>query len=793
MASRPLSADQLHRRCAVAALPFETTAEVADLAEPLGQQRALAALEFGTAVHGPGYHIFVLGPPGRGRRTAALRVLARRAASDGAAGDWCYLNNFDDPQKPRALRLPRGRAAALRRDMERLVEDLGASIPAVFESEDYRTRLQVLEKQLAERRDQVMRAVQAHAEERRVTVVRTPVGLAVAPVKEGGEVLDPEQFHQLPTEEQARIQRDIGAIQEELQAALRGMPQLEREHRERVKELNREVTLYAVDHLMEELRHRHADVPQILVHLEAVQRDVVENVHELLGSTEASDAAGQLRKLLLETPALKRYRVNVVVDNAATPGAPVVHEDLPTYANLFGRIEHHAQFGTLVTDFTLIRPGALHRANGGYLVLDARRLLAQPLSWEQLKRALDARRIRIDTPERMYGFSGAATLEPEPIPLDVKVVLIGERWLHHLLAAYDPEFLEHFKVAADFEDSFPRDGNEPGYAQLVATVARAAGLRPFSREAVGVVVERAARLAEDADRLTADLAAVVDLAREADHAASVAGHDVVAAADVDRALGAQLERHGRLRARVLDEIVRGTLLIATAGATVGQVNGLSVVQAGQFTFGQPSRITARVRLGKGEVVDIEREVELGGPIHSKGVLILAGYLASRFAADRPFTLSASIVFEQSYGGVEGDSASSAELYALLSALSGLPIRQGIAVTGSVNQLGQVQPIGGVNEKIEGFFDVCRARGLDGTQGVVVPAANVKHLMLRADVVEACAAGTFRVWAVTEVDEGIELLTGTPAAAVNERVGARLAELAAAARAFAARDEPGKSA
>lgn len=772
------------------ALRFETTSDLPDLPGPVGQQRALAALEFGTGVAGPGYHLFVLGAPGRGKRTVTLRALARKAATDGVVVDWCYLNDFADPQKPRALELPKGRAAPLKRDMERLVEDLGASIPAVFESDDYRTRLQVLEKQLAEKRDQAMRAVQAHAQERKVTVVRTPVGLAVAPVKPDGEVLDPEQFHQLPAEEQARIQQDISAIQEELQAALRGMPQLEREHRERVKDLNREVALYAVDHLMEELRKRYADLPKVIAHLEAVQHDVLENVHDFLGSAEPSDAAGQIRKLFTETPAFRRYRVNVMVDNAATQGAPVVQEDLPTYANLFGRIEHHAHFGTLVTDFTLIRPGALHRANGGYLVLDARRLLSQPLSWEQLKRALDAQRIRIDTPERMYGFSGAASLEPEPMPLRVKVVLIGERWLYHLLATLDPEFLEHFNVAVDFEDSVPRDGNEDGLARLLATIAREAALRPFARDAVAAVIERCARLAEDADRLTSDVGAVVDLAREGDHAAGLAGRGTVAAEDIERAVEAQQERHGRLRERVLEEIERGTLLIDTSGSTVGQVNGLSVIPAGQFTFGRPSRITARVRLGKGEVIDIEREVELGGPIHSKGVLILAGYLASRFAGDRPFTLSASIVFEQSYGGVEGDSASSAELYALLSALSGVPVKQGIAVTGSVNQLGQVQAIGGVNEKIEGFHDVCRARGLDGTQGVVIPAANVKHLMLRRDIVEACAAGRFHVWSVSDADEGIELLTGVPAATVNERVAARLAELAEKARAFAARDELG---
>jgi len=457
----------------------------------------------------------------------------------------------------------------------------------------------------------------------------------------------------------------------------------------------------------------------------------------------------------------------------------------------------------LLTDFTMIRGGALHRANGGYLVLDARKLLFQPFAWQQLKRALASEQIRIETLEQLYGFGGTVSLEPEPIPLHVKVVLIGDRLLYHLLAAYDPEFLEHFKVAADFEDEIPRSGNELTYARLVAALVPREKLRTFSRDAVARVVEHASRLAGDAEKLSARIQATVDLVREADQGAATAGRSVVTREDVQTAIDGQRRRQGRLQERLLEQLMRGTLLIDTSGARVGQVNGLSVIQLGEFSFGHPSRITARVRLGKGEVVDIEREVELGGPIHSKGVLILAGFLAQRFAADRPFALSASLVFEQSYGGVEGDSASSAELYALLSALSDVPIRQDVAVTGSVNQLGQVQAIGGVNEKIEGFFDLCRARGLTGDQGVLIPAANVKNLMLRAEVVEACAAGKFHVWAVDDVDAGMEILTGVPAGvrgadgrfpegSVNARAAARLEQLANAARSFAFTLEGGRT-
>ncbi len=796
MPVQPLAADQLYRRSRPEVLRFQTTAELPDAEGPVGQERAEEALAFATATRRDGYNVYVLGPPGFGRHSLASRILSARAAAEPAPSDWCYLNNFDDPQKPRAVRLPAGCAAPFKRDLDRLVEELRAAIPASFESEEYRTRMQVLDKKLEEEREQAMAAVQRRAKERGVAVVRTPVGLAVAPLR-NGEVIDPEQFHQLPEPEQARIQKDLAAVQEELHSALQSMPQLERRHREQVKDVNREVALFAVGHLIDELRGRYAQLEQVLAHLDAVQRDVVENVHEFLSSSEAEDAAGQIRRLLSETPAFRRYTANVIVDHGATRGAPIVYEDLPSHPNLVGRIEHHAHFGTLVTDFTLVRAGALHRANGGYLVLDARKVLQQPFAWDDLKRALRSRQLRIEPPERIVGMSGTTSLDPEPIPLDVKVVLIGERLLYHLLAELDTDFLELFKVAADFEEDIERrPDRELAFARLVATLARAERLRPFERDAVARVLEHASRLAGDSGRMTAHLRGLGDLLRESDQIAATAGRAAVVAADVQAAIDARIRRADRIRQRVLDEIRAGTILIDTAGVQVGQVNGLSVLQLGDFIFGRPSRITARVRMGKGEVVDIEREVELGGPIHSKGVLILCGFLGARFAEDRPFSLSASVVFEQSYGGVEGDSASCAELCALLSALSGVPVLQSVAATGSVNQLGRVQAIGGVNEKIEGFFDVCRGRGLTGAEGVVIPASNVRHLMLRADVVEAVRAGRFRVWPVETVDEAVEVLTGVPAGTrgdggrfpdgtVNGLAAARLAAFAEQARAFAA--------
>jgi lon-related putative ATP-dependent protease len=799
----PLSADALRRASLPPEVAFETTDDLGDVEVPLGQPRAAEALRLAVSLRGDGYNAYVLGPPGGGRHALVRRTLERAGLDAETPSDWCYLNDFGEPRRPRAVELPPGRAVDLRKDVDRLVEELQVAIPAAFESADYRTRIQLLEKQLEEAREHAFDEVRRRAEAKSVVLLRTPMGFGFAPTKDGA-VVDPDEFRALPEEVRERFQRDIVELQTQLQETLRGMPELERKHRERVKEANREVALYAAGHLLDELRRRYADLPSVLAHLDAVQQDVVENVHEFLAGPEGDgDAASAMRKLLSQTPALRRYGVNVMVDHAGRRGAPVVYEDLPTLANLAGRIEHHAHFGTLVTDFTLVRPGALHRANGGFLVLDARKVLSQPFAWEELKRALRAREIRIEPPERLLGLAGTVSLEPQPIPLDVKVVLVGERLLYHLLSALDPDFPQLFKIEAEFEDWIPRSPDaDRDFAQLVATLARRDVLPPLDRPAVEEVLREASRLAGDATRITADVASVRDVLREAAHASRAAGRARTTAADVRGALAAQERRAGRLRERVQEEIRRGTIHVDTAGTVVGQVNGLSVVLAGRRAFGRPSRITARVRPGKGEVVDIEREVALGGPIHSKGVLILSGFLGARYTGGAPLTLAASLVFEQSYAGVEGDSASSAELCALLSALAGVPLRQGIAVTGSVDQLGRVQAVGGVTEKVEGFFEACRARGLTGEQGVVLPATNVPHLVLRDEVLAAVAEGRFGIWPVQTIDEAIEVLTGAPAGAAepdgrfprgsfNARVAEKLAAFVEQARAFAAggRDGP----
>jgi predicted ATP-dependent protease len=789
-----LDAAALYARCDPAEFGFETTAELEDLrGEVVGQSRAMDAVRFGVEVGREGYNVFALGPPGAGKRALVRRLVEERAAGEPTPPDWAYVNNFERPNRPRLLRLPADTGAALRRDMEELAERLRPALSAAFESEEYQTRRQTMEEEYRERSEQALEGLRSKAVASGLALIRTPLGWAFAPVGDG-QILSPEEVARLPEDERRRLESEVGRLEGELQEVLGRMPRWERERTRRLEDLNREIAEFAVGHLIGDLRDRYSEVAEAVEHLEAVRQDIVRSVGEIVGTQSgAATRSEEPPSGPVGAQGMRRYWVNAITDGVAHDGelggAPVVYEDNPTYQNLIGRVEYVSQMGALVTDFNLIMPGALHRANGGYLVLDARSVLSQPYAWEGLKRALRSREIRIETLGQALGLVSTVSLEPEPVPLDVKVVLVGDRLLYYLLCDLDPDFGELFKVEADFDDTTLRNQeNEALFARLMGTVARQENLRPLDRSGVARAIEHLSRQAGDAEKLSTHLQTVVDLLGEADYWAGRNGNGNVGAAEVQRAVDARTERSGRLPERLREETLRGTLLVDTDGEAVGQINGLSVLRLGGSSFGHPNRITARAQLGKGQVTDIEREVELGGPIHSKGVLILSGFLGGRYSADRPLSLSASLVFEQSYGGVEGDSASSAELYALLSAISGLPIRQSLAVTGSVNQHGRVQAIGGVNEKIEGFFDICDARGLTGYQGVIIPASNVKNLMLRADVVEAVAAGRFHVYPVENVDRGMEILTGVPAGerdeggaysegSVNALVEGRLAEFA----------------
>lgn len=781
----PLAAGALRRTFDLAPLAFETTETVPDLCGPLGQTRAADAIQLAMGMAREGYNLFVMGPPGAGKRTMVMQVLAERAQRTPAPGDWAYVNNFDEPAKPIALHFPPGDGAKLRKDMAHLVEELRSAIPAVFESDEYRSRESQLEAEFTERHETAFAALSAEAAPQNVGIVRTPAGFSIAPLKDG-EVMSQEEFAKIPEAEQARIQKVIAELQGKLEQIIRKMIDWRREWRQRLKQLNREMTLFAVGPLVGDMKQRYAAVPRVGAYLEAVERDVIENADDFKPAQPQVPAP--FAAMRPGEPSFARYSVNVIVENGNGKGSPVIDADHPTYQNLIGRVDHSSQFGTLVTDFTMIKPGALHRANGGCVLVDARKLLMQPFAWEALKRALLTGAIRIESLGEAYSLVSTVSLAPEPIPVDLKVVLLGERMLYYLLCEHDPEFGKLFKIVADFDDAFDvTPENLQGYAELIATIGRRRKLLPFDRGAVARVIEHAARVAGDSRKLAARIETLSDLVCEADQHARAASRGCATAADVESALAGQRARQDRVHNHVHESIMRGTLMIDTSGSRVGQVNGLSVYTLGDYAFAEPTRITAVTRLGEGQVIDVQREVELGGAIHSKGVLILASFLASRFSHNRPHSLAASLVFEQTYGLVEGDSASLGELCALMSSLADTPVRQACAVTGSVNQLGEVQAIGGVNEKIEGFFDICAARGLTGEQAVLIPATNVEHLMLKREVIEAVQAGRFQVYAVRTVDEAIELLTGVgagapdvtgeyPADSVNGRVARRLRDL-----------------
>ena len=787
---------QLYQACDCAEFSFQTTAELEGLAELLGQARAVEAVRFGAGIRQEGYNIFVLGPAGVGKRSMVGQYLAKKAASESPPADWCYLNNFGQAHKPRALRLPPGRGTELQQGLAQRVEYLRTAIPALFESEDYRAKAEAIQRAFSLLQDKALKELGDDAVKQKVVLIRTPSGFAFAPTR-NEEVLAPQDYDKLPAQERGRISNTIAELQQRLEKILSHIPQWMKERGEQLKQLNRETTRAVVVHVLDELRLRFAGLAEVLAHLDAVQQDMIENADDFRSDEESANLSGLA---VVTRKSFHRYQVNVLVSNGVHAGAPIVSEDNPTYANLMGRVEHIAQLGALVTDFTLIKPGALHRANGGYLLLDVRKVLGQPFAWDALKRALQAREIRMESLGQMVSLVSTVSLEPEPMPLDVKIVLFGDRIFYYLLQQYDPDFSELFKVAADFEERIERTPeNQLLYARMLAALCAKDKLLPLDRSAVARVIEHSARLAGDAWRLSTHMRSVADVLQEADFWTRELGLNVISQKQVQQAIDAQIRRQDRLREHLHEAILRGTLMIDTAGAVVGQVNGISVLQQGDYAFAQPTRITATTRLGRGEMVDIEREAQLSGAIHSKGVLILSAFLASRYARNQPLALSASLVFEQSYGLVEGDSASLAELCALLSHLANAPVLQSLAVTGSVNQLGQVQAIGAVNEKIEGFFDICTARGLDGQHGVLIPATNVPHLMLRQDVVAAVSAGTFQIYAVDHVDSAIALLTGLPAGralangqfapeSINRRVAARVAELGNLGKAFSKEGE-----
>jgi lon-related putative ATP-dependent protease len=762
MMARELDPQQLRAVCDAVSLPFRSTEELSPLDGMIGQDRALAATTFGVGMKHPGYNFFVLGPAATGKTTAMLRVLGATAEQEAPGSDYCYVHNFLDPYRPTVLALPAGRGCELRDEMARFVAECAARLPRAFESEEFARQRSAISDEMERRMQVQVAALDQAARGHGFVVVRTPGGLAVAPAP-AGKPISHDEYHALPEAVKQKLAAGAAALEDRLEAALRQHRELEREGREAHARLVKETAQAATRMLIQELRERFAGLEAVHRYLDEIERDVVAHAEQFRAPEDPKPAL----PFFVAPPEqfLDRYRVNVLIDRRGERGAPVVFEPNPTYGNLLGRIEHRIHFGSLVTDFTLIKPGALHRANGGYLILEAHGVLTNFMAWDALKRALKSGAVQIREPLEEFRLASAATLAPEPIPLAVKVVLIGTPLVYYLLHALDEDFRELFKVKVDFDGSLARTPeSELLYARFVAGACRREHLPHFSAGGVAALIEHSARLVANQRRLSSRLGALLDIVREAAFWAGQRGQALVDTADVTRAIEHRVYRVNLLEERVARMIAEGDLLIATEGESIGQLNGIAVLAAGDHAFGKPTRITARTFAGEPGVLDIEREAKLGGPIHSKGVMILTGFLAGRYARERPLALAATIAFEQQYEEIEGDSASAAELLALLSSLAGVPLSQSIAVTGSVNQQGEVQAVGGINEKVEGFFDVCRARGLTGREGVVIPAANTLHLMLREDVVAAVRDGHFHVFVVTTVDEALALLSGLEAGA-----------------------------
>ena len=767
-----LPATALRRTADIEGYGFGSTAELEPLERVPGQDRALEALDFGVAIDAPGFNLFLLGDEGTGRRSIALAAVRRQAAARPVPDDWCYVNDFEEGRRPRALRLPPGTGRKLADDMEAFVAGLARELPRMFGSEEYQARRNSIVERLDARRKEALESVSAEAERRGMVMVGSPQMILLAPKGADGGMLSDEDVARLSSEERDRIEHARDELRKLLETALMPVAELAERSREELRELGRHTAEAAVAQQLATLRLRYRDLPQVIEFLNAVEADLFRIIGKLAELTDAEPS--MLTRVFGSEDFDLRYKVNVVVSREGNHGAPVVEETNPTFANLLGRIERRLREGALTTDFLHIRAGALLRANGGYLILDAFELLRRPFAWDALRRALKQCAVQIDEPGADFGLITTESLQPEPIPLDAKVVLIGPPILYYLLHALDPDFRHIFRVEVDFSPAVDRTREmEIAYARAIAGICRRSELPHFDAAAVGALVEWASREAGDQTRLSARLDELADVARESAFRAQQHNAEIVQRADVEAALQARRRRANRLEEEIDRHIRDGTLVISTTGTAVGVVNGLAVLALGDYAFGRPVRVSAAVALGGKGIIDIERESTLGSPVHSKAVLILAGYLNQRYGSKRPLAITATLGFEQIYEGVEGDSASVAEVLALLSAISELPLRQDLGVTGSMDQHGAVQAVGGVTEKVEGFYRACRIQGLHDSQGVVIPAANVHTVMLDAEVLDAVNARRFHVYAVQTLDEAIELCFDQPPSAVHAAVESRL--------------------
>lgn len=766
---------------------FKSTEDVEPLIGTIGQERAMQALQFGSGVETDGYNIYVAGPTGTGKETTTRVFFKKLAKEKDAPQDWIYVYNFKDKSKPLAMPLPSGKAIDFAKSMNELIEGAKTEIPRAFESEEYeRRRTQILNR-FQEDRDKALTDMQDEAAEQGYAVEITTAGIVTIPLI-GGKPMKREEFAKLGEKEKKRIEEKGEKLQNKINELLHTLRQEEKDAKEKVKKLDKEIALFAIGHLLEDIRNGYRDFPKVLDYLVQVEKDIIAHLDDFKAKGKEEGAILGL-EIMRRRPSYDRYQVNILVDNSETKGAPVIFEENPSYYNLFGKIEYRPELGAAVTSFNMIKAGAVHRANGGYLIVRAFDLLTSIFSWQALKRTLRRQEIKIENLAEQFRAIPVTTIKPQPIPLDVKVIILGSPFIYMLLWYLDEDFRKLFKVKADFNTEMDRkDEYIEKYAQFVSSRSRYNNLKHFDPSAVAKVVEYGSWLAGDKQKLSTRFQEVGDLVSEASYWASQKDNKFVTGADVENAIEHKNYRSNMFEEKMQDAIKRKTIFIDTTGAKVGQANGLSIISLGDYYFGRPSRVTACIGMGRKGVINIEREAKLGGPIYNKAVMILSGYMEGKYGGDKPLTLNASLTFEQEYGGVEGDSASSTELYIILSALADAPLRQDIAVTGSVNQKGEVQPIGGVNRKIEGFFRTCKDKGFTGTQGVMIPEANVKNLMLRDEVINAVEEGKFHIYAVKMIDEGIELLTGKSADTIHKLVDAKLRQLAEGIREFGAPPE-----
>src|SRR4030043_410029 len=782
-----LSIEEMYRFCDPHIFTFDTTDNLREIKETIGQKRALHALDFGLSLQSTGFNIFILGEHGTGKMTTVKSFLSKRAMQEPVPKDWCYVFNFKDPDVPVAVSLEPGEAIVFQRDMDELIKILKVEIPKVFESKEYDKQKNKILEEAQTKQKEIFSNLEEEAKEKGFSVRKPVSGLIIIPVNKKGDPLTEEEFELLDEKTRKKIDVMGKTLQEKLNDAVRIVREAEKLVKEQLARLEKEAALAAVGHLIDELKGKYRDHEKITVYLEDVKEDILDHLDDFKVQEEQAPALTFMRLPKVE-PTFTRFTVNVLVNNKDCKGAPCIFESNPTYYNLFGRIEHKIQYGIAITDFSMIKAGSLYKANGGYIVINALDLLRNIFAYDALKRAIRNKEVKIEDVWEQYRLISTTTLKPEAITLDVKVILVGNPYLYYLLYNLDEEYRELFKVKADFDNRMDRtDENIQKYASFVACLCKEEKLRSMDRKGIAKIVEVGSRLAEHQNKLSSLFSDIADLIREASYWASKTDSNIVREEDVQKAIDERIFRTNRIEKRVREMIIEGTIIVNTAGEKVGQINGLAVLDLGDYSFGKPSRITARTYAGKAGIVNIERETKMSGKIHEKAILIITNYLGSTYARKKPISLSASITFEQLYDMVEGDSASCAELYALLSSIANVPLKQNIAITGSMDQNGDVQPIGGVNEKIEGFFDLCRIKGLDGSQGVIIPARNVKNLMLKKDVVDAVRDGKFFIYPIQKADEGLELLTGMkvgepaddgtyPEGTINYLVVKRLAEM-----------------